>query len=95
MRLVGSYSMAESIKQLREDSTVRAVVLRIESPGGSSLASDVMWRELMLLGKAKPLIVSMGSVAASGGYYVAAAAHAIVATTSRAPARTSMRCPSR
>ena len=79
MRLVGSYSMAESIKQLREDSTVRAVVLRIESPGGSSLASDVMWRELMLLGKAKPLIVSMGSVAASGGYYVASASKDIYA----------------
>jgi protease-4 len=79
MKLVGSYSMAESIKQLREDSTVRAVVLRIESPGGSSLASDVMWRELTLLAKAKPLIVSMGSVAASGGYYVASASKDIYA----------------
>ena len=79
MKLVGSYSMAESIKQLREDSTVRAVVLRIESPGGSSLASDVMWRELTLLAKAKPLIVSMGSVAASGGYYVASASKNIYA----------------
>ncbi|MGD0528369.1 MAG: S49 family peptidase, partial [Polyangiaceae bacterium] len=79
MKLVGSYSMAESIKQLREDSTVRAVVLRIESPGGSSLASVVMWRELTLLAKAKPLIVSMGSVAASGGYYVASASKDIYA----------------
>jgi len=79
MRLVGSYSMAETIKQLREDSTVRAVVLRIESPGGSSLASDVMWRELVLLGKAKPLIVSMGTLAASGGYYVASASKNIFA----------------
>jgi protease-4 len=79
MRLVGSYSMADSIKQLREDATVRAVVLRIESPGGSSLASDVMWRELSLLAKAKPLIVSMGSVAASGGYYVASASKDIYA----------------
>ena len=79
MKLVGSYSMAESIKQLREDSTVRAVVLRIESPGGSSLASDVMWRELALLAKKKPLIVSMGSVAASGGYYVASASKDIYA----------------
>jgi protease-4 len=79
MKLVGSYSMAETIKQLREDSSVRAVVLRIESPGGSSLASDVMWRELMLLGKAKPLIVSMGTVAASGGYYVASASKDIYA----------------
>ncbi|HEY3816128.1 MAG TPA: signal peptide peptidase SppA [Polyangiaceae bacterium] len=79
MKLVGSYSMADSIKQLREDGTVRAVVLRIESPGGSSLASDVMWRELSLLAKAKPLIVSMGSVAASGGYYVASASKDIYA----------------
>jgi len=79
MRLVGSYSMAESIRELRDDRTVRAVVLRIESPGGSSLASDVMWRELTLLAKAKPLIVSMGSVAASGGYYVASASRNIYA----------------
>ena len=79
MRLVGSYSMADTIKKLREDSTVRAVVFRIESPGGSSLASDVMWRELMLLAKEKPLIVSMGTVAASGGYYVASASRNIFA----------------
>ncbi len=77
--LAGSYSMAETIKQLREDSTVRAVVLRIESPGGSSLASDVMWRELMLLREKKPLIVSMGTVAASGGYYVASASRDVYA----------------
>jgi protease-4 len=79
LRLVGSYSMAETVKQIREDSTVRAVVLRIESPGGSSLASDVMWRELLLLSKVKPLIVSMGTVAASGGYYVASASRNIFA----------------
>jgi protease-4 len=78
-RLVGSYSMAETIKQLRDDASVHAVVLRIESPGGSSLASDVMWRELVLLGKAKPLIVSMGTLAASGGYYVASASKNIFA----------------
>jgi protease IV len=79
MRLVGSYSVAETVKQLRDDRTVRAVVLRIESPGGSSLASDVMWRELSLLSQAKPLIVSMGTVAASGGYYVASASKSIFA----------------
>jgi protease-4 len=79
MRLVGSYSIAETVKQLREDDTVRAVVLRIESPGGSSLASDVMWRELQLLAKKKPLVVSMGTVAASGGYYVASASKNIFA----------------
>ena len=52
----GSYSIVDAIKQLQDDSSVRAVVLRIESPGGSSLASDVMWRELTLLAKAKPLV---------------------------------------
>jgi protease IV len=79
MRLAGSYSMADTIRDLREDASVRSVVLRIESPGGSSLASDVMWRELMLLAKRKPLIVSMGTVAASGGYYVASASRNIYA----------------
>jgi protease-4 len=79
MRLVGSYSMQETIRELRDDPTVRAVVLRIESPGGSSLASDVMWRELSLLQKKKPLVVSMGSVAASGGYYVASASRNVFA----------------
>ncbi|MDP9036059.1 MAG: signal peptide peptidase SppA [Myxococcota bacterium] len=79
MSLVGSYSMADTVRQLREDSSVRAVVLRIESPGGSSLASDVMWRELLLLARRKPLVVSMGTVAASGGYYVASASKNIFA----------------
>jgi protease-4 len=79
MRLVGSYSMVDAIDELRDDPTVRAVVLRIESPGGSSLASDVMWRELTLLAKKKPLIVSMGTVAASGGYYVASASRNVFA----------------
>ena len=79
MRLVGSYSMQDTIRELREDPTVRAVVLRIESPGGSSLASDVMWRELKLLRQKKPLIVSMGAVAASGGYYVASVSRDVYA----------------
>jgi protease-4 len=78
-RLVGSYTIAEAIKQLRDDPSVKSVVLRIESPGGSSMASDVMWRELKLLADKKPLIVSMGSIAASGGYYVAAPAKIIFA----------------
>ena len=79
MKLAGSYSMVDSINHLRDDPTVKAVVLRIESPGGSSLASDLMWRALVLLGKKKPLVVSMGSVAASGGYYVASASRDIYA----------------
>jgi protease-4 len=79
MRMVGSYSMVESIHELRDDPAVKAVVLRIESPGGSSLASDVMWRALVELGKKKPLIISMGTIAASGGYYVASASKDIFA----------------
>jgi protease-4 len=78
-RLAGSYTMAENIKRLREDDSVRAVVFRIESPGGSSLSADIMWRELEKLAEKKPLFVSMGSVAASGGYYVAAPARRIFA----------------
>ncbi len=79
MKLVGSYTIADSIKQLRDDPNVKAVVVRIESPGGSSMASDVMWRELFKLNAAKPVIASMGSIAASGGYYVAAPARQIFA----------------
>lgn len=79
MKLVGSYTIAEEVKRLREDGRIKAVVVRIESPGGSSMASDVMWRELKKLGEKKPLVVSMGSVAASGGYYVAAPAKLIFA----------------
>ncbi|MEO8070090.1 MAG: signal peptide peptidase SppA, partial [Acidobacteriota bacterium] len=56
-----------------------AVVVRIDSPGGSAIASEVIWRELMLTREVKPVVVSMGDVAASGGYYIAAPAHAIVA----------------
>ena len=78
-KLVGSYTIAESIKQLKDDDHIKVVVLRIESPGGSSMASDVMWRELMKLGQKKPLVVSMGSIAASGGYYVAAPGQVVYA----------------
>ena len=79
MKLVGSYSIADTVRAIREDRSIRSVVLRIESPGGSSMASDVMWRELKLLAEKKPLIVSMGSVAASGGYYIASPARTIYA----------------
>ncbi len=67
------------IRALRKDDDVSAVVLRINSPGGSGLASDMIWRELRRLGRKKPLVASMGSVAASGGYYLAMAADEIVA----------------
>ena len=67
------------IQKLRQDKSIDAVVLRVNSPGGSALASDIIWRELDLLKKEKPVIVSMGNVAASGGYYIACGADSIFA----------------
>jgi protease IV len=77
--VVGSETFVEWLRKVRVDSTVRAIVIRIDSPGGSAIASEVIWRELMLTRDMKPLIVSMGDVAASGGYYIAVPAHTIVA----------------
>lgn len=76
---IGSEGLSETIRKARKDSTIKAVVFRINSPGGSALASDVIWREVVLLKKSKPVIVSMGDVAASGGYYIACPADVIVA----------------
>jgi protease-4 len=76
---MGSETIAKAIKKVRLDNKYKAIVLRINSPGGSAMASDVIWREVVLAKKAKPVIVSMGSVAASGGYYIAAPADVIVA----------------
>jgi protease-4 len=78
-RGVASTSFVEALRQAREDPRVRAIVLRVDSPGGSGLASDVIWRELRLAREKKPLVVSMGDVAASGGYYLAMGADWIVA----------------
>jgi protease IV len=77
--LVGSYTIAKALKDARENPHIGAVVMRVETPGGSSLAADVMWREAVLTAKKKPLIVSMGSSAASGGYYIATAGKLIYA----------------
>jgi protease-4 len=71
MKLVGSYTIAESIKKARENPLVGAVVLRVETGGGSAMAADVIWREIQQTTKVKPVIVSMGTAAASGGYYIA------------------------
>ena len=78
-RLLGSADMATELRALAEDDAVVAVVLRIDSPGGSALASDLILREVELLAAEKPLVVSMSDVAASGGYYIAARASRIVA----------------
>ena len=77
--MVGSKSLNESIRELRENDEVKAVVLRVNSPGGSALASELMWRELALLKAKKPVVVSMGNLAASGGYYIACHASKIYA----------------
>ena len=71
--------LAQSIRKARKDTTVKAIVLRVNSPGGSPLTSDIIWREIDLAKKVKPVIASMGNVAASGGYYIACAADTIVA----------------
>jgi protease-4 len=75
----GADTVAAALRQAREDRAVKAIVLRVDSPGGSGTASDVIWREVRLARKAKPVVVSMGDVAASGGYYIAMAGDAIVA----------------
>ena len=71
--------LAKTIRKIREDNTVKAIVLRVNSPGGSALTSDIIWREVELATQTKPVIVSMGNVAASGGYYISCAADTIVA----------------
>ena len=76
---VGQGTMAKSLRKARADSKIKAIVLRINSPGGSALASELIWREIELTKKVKPVIVSMGDLAASGGYYIASNANKIIA----------------
>lgn len=76
---IGSDRIAKAIKEARLDNKIKAIVLRVNSPGGSALASDVIWREVMLAKKVKPTVVSMGNYAASGGYYISCAADRIFA----------------
>jgi protease-4 len=80
--ILGSETLIEQIRDVRDDDSIKAIVLRVDSPGGSALASDVIWRELMITREAdtsRPLIVSMSDLAASGGYYIAMAGQSIVA----------------
>ena len=76
---IKSEELSKAIRLARRDSTVKAIVLRINSPGGSAYGSDVIWREVKLASEVKPVVASMGDVAASGGYYIAAAADTIIA----------------
>lgn len=76
---IGGDKISRELRLLREDDNVKAVVLRVNSGGGSALASDIIWREVELTKKVKPIMVSMGDYAASGGYYISAAADTIFA----------------
>ncbi|HEY2931913.1 MAG TPA: signal peptide peptidase SppA [Acidobacteriota bacterium] len=79
-RLVcGSETIAQFLADARKRKRIRGVVLRVNSPGGSAVASDILWREVQLTSEKKPVVVSMGDVAASGGYYIATAAKKILA----------------
>jgi protease-4 len=77
--IIGSATAQQLIRAARQDDTLDAVVVHVDSPGGSALASDLIWRELSLLNAEKPVIIYMGDVAASGGYYIAAPGRKIVA----------------
>lgn len=77
--VMGGAGIAKAMKEARQDSSVKAIVFRVNSPGGSALASEVILREVMLASEVKPVVVSMGDVAASGGYYVSAHADKIIA----------------
>lgn len=76
---IGEGSMRRSLQDARKNKNVKAIVLRIDSPGGSALTSDLIWREIELTKKVKPIVVSMGNYAASGGYYIACNANTIFA----------------
>jgi protease-4 len=78
-RAIGTISFAHDLKQVREDQGIVAVVIRVASPGGSGVASDLMWRELVRTREHKPVVISMGDVAASGGYYLALAGDKVFA----------------
>ena len=78
--VIGSERISKAIRKARKDEKVKAIVLRVNSPGGSALASDVIWREMTLANEEKPVVVSMGDVAASGGYYIACASDKIYAS---------------
>lgn len=79
VNIIGEGSMRRSLQKAREDKHVKAIVLRINSPGGNALTSELIWRELELTKKVKPIVVSMGDYAASGGYYIACNANKIYA----------------
>jgi protease-4 len=78
-QIMGSSTVARWIRQARQDKSIEAIVFRIDSPGGSAVGSDVIWREVVLAKREKPIVVSMSDLAGSGGYWIAMSAHKIVA----------------
>jgi protease-4 len=79
VNVIGEGSIKRSLEEARNDDDVKAIVLRVDSPGGSALTSELIWREIEITKKVKPVVVSMGNYAASGGYYIAANANRIFA----------------
>jgi protease-4 len=77
--VIGQESVIDAIRKIKKDSKIKSVVLRVNSPGGAALTGDLIWRELELLKAEKPFVVSMGDVAASGGYYIACGGDRIIA----------------
>ncbi len=82
VNIIGEIAVKRALKEAREDEDVKAIVLRVDSPGGSALTSELIWREIEITKKEKPVVVSMGNVAASGGYYIACNADRIFAEPS-------------
>lgn len=82
VNIIGEIAIKKALKDAREDKKVKAIVLRVDSPGGSALTSELIWREIELTKKTVPVVVSMGNVAASGGYYIASNANTIFAEKS-------------
>jgi protease-4 len=79
---IGSDTLSRAINDAREDKTIKAIVIRVDSPGGSGLASDIIWHAVAAAKEKKPVVISMGDVAASGGYYIACGANKIIAQPS-------------
>jgi protease-4 len=79
VNVIGEGAMRTSLQEARKDEKVKAIVIRVDSPGGSALTSELIWREIELTKKVKPVVVSMGNLAASGGYYIACNANKIIA----------------
>src|SRR4029079_8116117 len=79
---IRSDTLSKAVNDARDDNTIKAIVIRVDSPGGSGLASDIIWHAVDAARQKKPVVVSMSDAAASGGYYISASANKIVAEPS-------------